>query len=338
MDCKLKFTPGDSSGIDSIKHCLMIPYRYKQTSLEKVVRNCIKNADVRSLVVTVSGGADSVALIAALSSLSRYLSINALHCNFHLRGEESNRDQASVENLCRNLNLPLFVKDFDVEAYMQANKGVSVEMACRELRYEWFRNMKAELGAERIATGHNADDNIETLLLNLLRGSGTTGLKGMLCDTGEIIRPLLSIHRSEIISYLSQRDLSYVTDSSNLTSDYRRNFLRNEVLPLIRSRWAGADKALDRSISLLQSENRLVEEAVRKALPPSGHPLLRDTVLSFPAPELLIRRYLLPLSPLTTTPAEVLAAMRADKPDIKRWQLPGGTAILRASRLSIHPS
>lgn len=351
----------------------MKSYKSKQNSLEKVAAIVLKNAGVSKILATVSGGADSVALLAALSSNPR-LSVIAAHCNFHLRGEESMRDQLFVENLCRRLNITLIVKDFDVEHYRNSRSGVfidrsvpeaghkvSIEMACRELRYEWFRSLLEEYGLERIATGHNADDNIETLLLNLLRGSGTTGLRGMLPDSNGVIRPLLSIHRTEILSYLKEKDLDYVTDSSNLQSDFRRNFLRNEILPLLRSRWPGADKALDRSIELLRAENAVVEAAVSSHLPASEHsqsqkplkdnvtsqsknslgncgPLKISEVLSFPAPELLIRRYILPLSPRTTTATEIFSAIKAEKSDVRRWQLPGGIVELRAGRIRLIPS
>lgn len=333
----------------------------KQNSLEKVVAKSLKNSGVTGILATVSGGADSVALLASLSSIP-HLRVIAAHCNFHLRGDESERDCKFVESLCNKLDIPLLIKDFDVEEFRLGHPGYSVEMACRELRYEWFRSLLKEFNLERIATGHNADDNIETLLLNLLRGSGTTGLRGMLPDYNGIIRPLLTIHRMEILEYLKNRNLDYVTDSSNLSSDYRRNFLRNDVLPLIRSRWPGADKALDRSIELLRAENAIVESAISSHLPSHNldlssvsssissssassskgeskiEPLKKATVLSFPAPELLIRRYILPLTPRTTTASEILAAMKAEKSDVRRWQLPGGIVELRADRLRLIPN
>ena len=134
------------------------------------------------------------------------------------------------------MEVELLVKDFDVEKYMSDNKGTSTEMACRSLRYEWFFKIAEELQADRIVTGHNADDNIETLFLNLMRGSGTTGLKGMLPDNGKIWRPLLNFHRKDIEEYLEEKNLQFITDSSNLSSDYRRNYLRNEIFPMLRKR------------------------------------------------------------------------------------------------------
>ena len=326
-------------------------------SFEKPVRDEAARLGLRHVLATVSGGADSVALLAALKNITQHptpntqhpsptthhLKTTALHCNFHLRGEESMRDQRHVENLCRKLGVDLIVKDFDVAAYMTLHPGISTEMACRELRYEWFREQRIALEADRIATGHNADDNIETLLLNLFRGSGTTGLRGMLPDTGEIWRPLLPFHRTQILDYLKEKDLDYITDSTNLSSDYRRNFLRNEVLPLLRTRWPGLDTALDRSIRLIREDNAVVTAALDKILKAS-HPsptthqppaITVEDILTFPAPELLVRRFIDPLRPRTTTAAEILAAIRAAKPHARTWALPLGTVTLRAAKLTL---
>ncbi|MDE6769945.1 MAG: tRNA lysidine(34) synthetase TilS, partial [Muribaculaceae bacterium] len=297
---------------------------YKRHALEKVVSGAIKSAQATKFIVAISGGADSIALLASLAS-ARHTQLLAAHCNFHLRGEESMRDQQFVEKICSDLGIRLLVHDFDVPEYQRQNPSTSLEMACRDLRYEWFRQLLSEYNYDRIATGHNADDNIETMLLNLLRGSGTTGLRAMLPDTGTVIRPLLTLHRNEIEAYLKTKGLDYIVDSSNLTSDFRRNFLRNDILPMLRQRWHGLNKALDRSIKLIKAENEVVEKAVADALPKDGTPLLSTTALSFPSPELLIRRYIQPLQPLTTTAEEIVAAMRAEKSDIRRWHLPGGT-------------
>lgn len=308
--------------------------RHRQLWLEKRVWQSFRDLGFSRVVATVSGGADSVALLSALTSCQG-LEVVAAHCNFHLRGDESLRDQRVVDSLCRELGVRLHVKDFDVEGYMDSHKGVSVEMACRELRYEWFRDLKSTVGADRIATGHNADDNIETLFLNLLRGSGTMGLKGMLPDTGEIWRPLLSTHRKEILEYIDMKGLHYITDSTNLSSDYRRNFIRNEVLPLLRTRWEGLDGSLDRTLRHLLEESRVVAHSIGEVMPSPGKPLARETVLSYPSPELLVRRFIEPAGPFTTTASEVVAAMKANKPDIKRWRLSNGSLELRGGNLSV---
>lgn len=208
------------------------------------------------LIAGVSGGADSVALLRLLKESG--VNTLALHCNFHLRGEESDRDQEFVTSLCRSLDVPLEIHHCDVPAYISAHPGSSLEMACRELRYTIFRDEMLSRRAIRIAVAHNQDDNIETLLLNLFRGTGISGLRGMVADTGTIIRPLLSTPRSEIESYLARQGQSFVVDSTNLSSDFKRNFIRNELLPLIETRWPAARQAMARAIANLREDERVL--------------------------------------------------------------------------------
>lgn len=300
-------------------------------TIESHIQHEVRRNDFSRIIATVSGGADSVALLSAL--MSSKAEIIAAHCNFHLRGEESMRDQRHVEKICHTLGVTLHIKHFNVDEYRNNNPGTSVEMACRNLRYEWFATLAEELHADRIATGHNADDNIETLFLNLMRGSGTSGLKGILPDNGKIWRPLLSFHRHEIEQYLRAKGLAYITDSSNLCSDYRRNFLRNEVLPLLKTRWPGLEKSLARSVELLRRENKVVDAMVASHLPAPGISLSTETIKNFPDKELLVRRYIEPLGPFTTTASEIIAAIDAAKPAIRRWKLRRGTVILRNYQL-----
>lgn len=212
--------------------------------LDAEVASVLSTAGVKRAIVGISGGADSVALLHAL--LRTGTEVEAIHCNFHLRGEESNRDESFVRELCQRLEVPLEVVDFDVEAYREEHGG-SVEMACRELRYDYFNEKKVSTGAARIAVAHNSDDNAETVLLNLFRGAGIAGLRAMKQDTDVVIRPLLAISRAEIEEYLRALDQPYVTDSTNLSSDYRRNFIRNEVLPLIEREWPDVKRSLNRT-------------------------------------------------------------------------------------------
>ncbi|MDE5975228.1 MAG: tRNA lysidine(34) synthetase TilS [Muribaculaceae bacterium] len=300
-------------------------------NLENRISRQLRASGFRRLIVGVSGGADSIALLSLLHA--NKAGIIAAHCNFHLRGKESDRDADFVSDFCSTRNIPLERIDFDVPAYIERHSGISVEMACRELRYEWFAQLTEKHSADRTVTAHNADDNIETLFLNLLRGSGTRGLRGMLPDNGRVWRPLLETSRNEIELYLKEKGIDFVTDSTNLESDYRRNFLRNEVLPLLRSRWEGFDKAMGRTISFLRDENSVVEESIRHLFPAPGEPLHTETILKFPAPELLIRRWIEPLSPFSTTAGEVMSAIKADKPDVKRWKLRNGTLELRNRKL-----
>ncbi|MDE6717089.1 MAG: tRNA lysidine(34) synthetase TilS [Muribaculaceae bacterium] len=223
--------------------------------LECAIGRSLRSRGVRRVIAGISGGADSVALLCALHQEG--IDTLAVHCNFHLRGEESERDRNFVEGLCRRLGVPLEVVEFDVDDYRREHGG-SVEMACRELRYERFREIKSTQGADRIAVAHNSDDNAETLLLNLFRGAGITGLAAMREDNGEVIRPLLTFSRREIESYLSEIGESYVTDSSNLESDYRRNYIRNVVLPVVEKAWPGVKDSLNRTAAIMREE----EEAI----------------------------------------------------------------------------
>lgn len=241
---------------------------------ENKISSAISRSGVKKVVVGVSGGADSTALLVALCRLG--VKAVAVHCNFHLRGEESNRDQAYVEELCSRLGVELLIEDFDVDGYISLNPKTSVEMACRDLRYELFRRLKSEGGYDRIAVAHNSDDNVETLLLNLFRGSGVSGLRGMLPDTGEIIRPLLELSRKDIEAYLSERGESFMIDSTNQCSDYRRNFIRNEVLPLVESRWKGAKNAINTTIENLRSSENVLKWSEEQLIPKTDRLLFTE--------------------------------------------------------------
>lgn len=259
------------------------------TKIENKVRNVLADSGVNSVIVGISGGADSVALLRVLSNIG--VSLRAIHCNFHLRGEESDRDCRFVETLCREKKIELDIVDFDVDKYRREHGG-SVEMACRELRYPYFEKKRAEYGADRIAVAHNSDDNAETLLLNLFRGAGISGLRAMKSDTGTIIRPLLSVSRKEIEEYLAELNQPFIIDSTNLSSDYRRNFLRNEVLPLIEREWPEVKCSINRTARIMGEEERgmeaIFEETVKSNFLPynifknkeSGRLYLRRFVVS----------------------------------------------------------
>lgn len=302
-------------------------------SLESALRREAAEFGISSVLVALSGGADSVALANAVKNSG--LRAMALHCNFHLRGEESDRDMKFVETFCKSIGIHLIIKEFDTLAYLASNKGESLEMACRKLRYEWFEENLDEYEFDVVATGHNADDNIETSLLNMLRGSGTRGLKGMLPLSNRIWRPFLSVSRHQILKYIEENNLPYITDSSNLSSDFRRNFLRNEIIPMLRKEWKGFDSAMNRTIRNVSAENKVVEYYLENILKDYPYSLPVSVILEFPAPLLLIKRFIDPLSPYVTTPDEVLSAIKAAKPHIRKWELPGGSLILHNNNLKI---
>lgn len=224
------------------------------------------------ILTAVSGGADSVALLRVLAALG--CNCIAAHCNFHLRGDEADRDEAFVRKLCHDLGIELRCTDFDVEAY-QKSHGVSTEMACRELRYEWFERQRAALGCSVIAVAHHRDDNIETFFLNLVRGSGITGLAGIKPCNGKIVRPLLGSSRDEIINYLETLGQDHVTDSTNLENDYARNKIRNVMLPEISRLFPSAMAGIELTLDNLQGDYAVwsgaVEAFKRDAVEACGH-------------------------------------------------------------------
>lgn len=201
-------------------------------------RNVEKFIDQKSLfercdkvLVALSGGADSVALLRVLDALG--YQCECAHCNFHLRGEESNRDETFVQQLCQKFDIPLHVTHFDTTDYARTHR-ISIEMAARELRYQWFETLRQSIGASVIAVAHHCDDSVETFLLNLIRGTGINGLKGIAPKNGYVVRPLLQESRENILDYLQHLNQDYVTDSTNLQDEYMRNKIRLNLLPLMK--------------------------------------------------------------------------------------------------------
>ncbi len=184
----------------------------------------------RPVLVGLSGGADSVALLGVLVRLG-YPCI-ALHCNFHLRGEESDRDEAFACEFAESLEVPFHKIDFDTISYA-GERHLSIEMAARELRYAWFEEMRERLGGQATAVAHHRDDNVETVLMNLIRGTGIRGMSGIRPRNGFIVRPLLCVSREDILAWLADQGYAYMVDSTNLSDAYTRNFIRLNVLPLL---------------------------------------------------------------------------------------------------------
>jgi tRNA(Ile)-lysidine synthase len=187
-------------------------------------------------LVALSGGADSVALLLLLKEHG--FNVHAAHCNFHLRGAESDRDEAFCVELCQGLGVELHRAHFDTRTYADLHK-VSIEMAARELRYNWFAQLCKDLGAAGVCVAHHRDDSVETVLLNLIRGTGLRGLTGIKPRSEQVmkvvvLRPLLGVSRAEIEAFLAKRGQKYVTDSTNLEADVLRNKVRLQVLPLLR--------------------------------------------------------------------------------------------------------
>ena len=183
-------------------------------------------------LVALSGGADSVALLLALKKLG--YNIEAAHCNFHLRGEESDRDEDFCKKLCHKLDIKLHLAHFDTQTNASLH-GISIEMAARNLRYNYFEALLKDINASAVCVAHHKDDSAETLLLNLVRGTGIEGLTGIKSKNNRIVRPFLCVRRNEIINYLEQQNQSFVIDSSNLVNDVQRNKIRLDVMPLLQT-------------------------------------------------------------------------------------------------------
>ena len=183
-------------------------------------------------IVALSGGADSVALLLILKEMG--YTIEAAHCNFHLRGGESQRDEEFCLSLCKRENIVLHRIHFDTKVYAKYHK-LSIEMAARQLRYHYFNQLLHDIGAEGVCVAHHREDSVETVLINLIRGTGIYGLKGISARNGKIIRPLLCVGRAEILEYLKQLSQNFMIDSSNLADDVQRNKVRLNVLPVMQN-------------------------------------------------------------------------------------------------------
>lgn len=201
--------------------------------------------------VGLSGGADSVALLVCLNRLG--YNVVGLHCNFNLRGDESKGDADFCVGLAERYGVEL--RMFDVDTVANRRKGESVEMVCRRLRYEWWEKIADIEGIKYIALGHHREDVVETVMLNLLRGTGIAGMTGIAVKRDIYIRPMLDVTRDEIEQYLVGWGIEWRVDSSNLANEYRRNALRNEILPLIRKYFADGENGILTTASNLADVN-----------------------------------------------------------------------------------
>ena len=212
-------------------------------------------------LVALSGGADSMALLTVIHSLGYH--IEAAHCNFHLRGDESDRDERFCVEQCQKLGIALHLAHFDTKTYAKTHK-VSIEMAARELRYSYFEQLCNDLGAKGVLVAHHKDDSVETILMNLVRGTGIQGLTGISPRNGHIIRPLLCVDRNEIDVYVKGCDIPFVTDSSNLSDDVVRNKIRLNVLPLLRTINPSVSDSIFRTSVRLSQVADIIDDAIRQ--------------------------------------------------------------------------
>lgn len=297
----------------------------------EAVRNFLKQENIfrQSITCALSGGADSVCLLVCLLECRKafQLDISAIHVQHHLRGEESLQDENFCKTLCENVQIPLKIISVDVSAYRKQYGG-SLETAARECRYRAFSENVSGL----VATAHTASDQLETVLFRLARGTGLKGLCGIPARRGNYIRPLLAVTRQEIEQYLNQKNLSFVTDSSNLSDDYSRNFIRHHIIPEMQQVHAQPEQAVFRMTGILAEEENFLEtyaeQAFSQCLQPDG--TLKNLHLLHPALQKRCLQIFLKQHQLPANYAQILL--------IQQLLEKGGTAELIPHKLSVHVS
>ena len=303
--------------------------KFKEEILRTIEREALFLPNDK-LLVALSGGADSVALLRVLLQLG--YACECAHCNFHLRGEESNRDETFVRQLCQSLGVKLHVTHFDTEAHAKAHQ-LSIEMSARELRYTWFASLlEADSSLKHIAVAHHRDDNIETLLINLVRGTGINGLTGIPSVNGHIVRPLLDVSREDILTYLQRIGQPYVTDSTNLEDDFLRNKIRLNLLPMLEMLNPSVRKTLSDTIHHLKGVSHtyhhhmqaLLHSLVQKHSAGEMHACISE-VLALPSAGNFLYEWLYPLGFNPSQIADIHQSMRVNQPGkrfrSKEWEV-----------------
>ncbi len=271
------------------------------------VKNCIARHELlgreHPVLVALSGGADSVALACVLQDLG--YKIEAAHCNFCLRGAESDRDEAFVTDFCQRRKIVLHRRCFSTHAYAHEHH-VSIEMAARTLRYDFFEQLLQERELDSVAVAHHREDNTETVLLNLLRGTGIRGLRGIQYRNGKVVRPLLDVSRQEIEDYLAECHQDYVTDSTNLQDEVQRNKIRLNVMPRMREIYPNADESIHQGARRLSDAFRIYEYGMDLLMQQvvHGNRILLEELNRTPAPETVLYEI---LSRMDFNPAQVAA-------------------------------
>ena len=297
-------------------------------------------------LVALSGGADSVALLLLLSRMG--YDVEAVHCNFNLRGEEALRDENFCLRLCQRLGIVLHRAHFDTRSYASLHK-VSIEMAARELRYAYFESLRRDLDMAGICVAHHNDDNVETVLINLVRGTGLHGLTGMSPRNGHILRPLLCVDRQDIVRYLQRMEQPYVTDSSNLTNDVVRNKLRLDVIPLLKKINPAVVGNISKTIHRLDEASKMLDNALDTAIQkvvlhreknenklPTSLSLSIEALQRTPSPEYTLFHL---IKDFGFTPAQIeQIATNRDLQTGKRWTSATHTLVIDRGKLLLRPT
>ncbi|NLE13711.1 MAG: tRNA lysidine(34) synthetase TilS [Clostridiales bacterium] len=295
-----------------------------------------------SLLIALSGGSDSVTLLFIMRQecAARGITLSAAHINHMIRGEEADRDEMFCRSLCEKLDIPLYVLREDVPALASRHR-ISIEEAAREVRYGFFDRLCREKGIDKIATAHNARDNAETLLFNLVRGSGVRGLGGIPPVRGNIIRPLIGCDKELILGCIAENGLEYVTDSTNSDNSYTRNYIRNDVLPMLEKLNPAFCAAAGRLSDAARQDCAYLDSLAEKLPDCLGAEELKQL------PEPLMRRYILRFiashgggeagMPEAVHLDAVVRLIRDWRGGEKRASLPGITIMLDAAGLRLSP-
>ena len=223
-----------------------------------------QNVDGRNLhLIALSGGCDSVSLLHLLHS--EQLRLHAVHCNFHLRGEEADRDMLFCQHLCNNYGIPISILHFDTTAYAREHH-IGIEMAARELRYNAFAELREKLGADKLFIGSHADDVVETFFINLFRSTGIEGLKGIEQKREYIVRPLLNFTREDILEYAAANKLTFVEDNTNADEQILRNAIRHTLIPAMEQIVPHARQAVLNTVRNVQEVLPLLHDATKRAI------------------------------------------------------------------------
>ena len=290
-----------------------------------------------SFLIAVSGGADSMAL--ATLAVAGLQKIAIAHCNFKLR-EESDAEKQMVKTYFESLNIPVYTSEFETKSYA-GNHKLTIQEAARELRYTYFKELATQHQYTYILTAHHISDNTETFLLHLTRGSGLTGLGGIPEKNGNILRPLLSWKKTELLDWLELNEVPSMTDSSNYKVAYDRNYLRHEVLPAYRKRFGALDQSILKSSRIMREIDRYLQNRIQQEFQnaliiyPFGQIFHLQHITDLALLPLIIRIFLRRFNFSHEAIDDLLAAIHANKYGVKIVTSTGVNAIYSRNQISI---